>query len=113
MYSSDDVLFYIDGDGYAKQVVKNPFTLSCDVKKKKSNGGKKLQRSSDDSICITIHENCLEKEEEKEERITKVTKVTKKNSSNITCSGCMNRQPGQLAHMDYDGCLFNDEFSIV
>jgi hypothetical protein len=123
MYDPDDVLFYIDGNGYATQVVKNPITLSCDVKKKKpafSKGKtklKKTQQSTDDdnySICIMINDH-PEKDDSIESYLKeeKVIKRKERKNAFITCSGCMDRQPGQLSHMDHDGCLFNDEFSIV
>lgn len=31
------------------------------------------------------------------------------NSVNITCRGCIENQPNQLAHMDYGGCLYSSE----
>ena len=29
--------------------------------------------------------------------------------TNITCQGCIEDQPNQLAHMDYGGCLYSSE----
>ena len=28
----------------------------------------------------------------------------------VTCLGCIEDQPNQLAHMDYGGCLYSDSF---
>lgn len=34
-------------------------------------------------------------------------------SSSVTCIGCLEEQPNQLAHMDYGGCMYDDCVNLV
>lgn len=34
-------------------------------------------------------------------------------SSSVTCIGCLEEQPNQLAHMDYGGCMYDECVNLV
>ena len=35
------------------------------------------------------------------------------NVSPVTCIGCLEEQPNQLAHMDYGGCMYDECVNLV
>ena len=53
-----------------------------------------------DKVDIKIMINVLED-------VIKMLKNAK--LSDVTCVGCLENQPNQLAHMDYGGCLYDCE----
>jgi len=126
--------YYVNKEGYTKQVELNPLARllfprkrKCEKKEKKKSVVPKhvisleLQEEEYEKISITIKKKEEEEEEgEEEEAERKEEKKLAKNSDPktlklITCQGCLENQPNQMAHMDFGGCCYNecDFFDIL